>query len=145
MPNNKRIFIAIGVTILLVVGGVGLSLTKDGATETVTSNQNIIKFDDDENEVKDPVEKAIEEPSLTLAEVTKHDNRADCWMIIRDKVYDVSVSKFQDHPGGEPIFEGCGIDATVLFETRPMGTGTPHSALSIEKILPTFYIGDLEK
>lgn len=141
--NNKRIFIAIAVAVVLAGGFLVASLTSSNEPDVIPETQSIIKFDDqDDQPVKDVVK---EEPRLTLVEVAKHDTRADCWMVIRGKVYDVSVSRFQDHPGGEAIFQGCGIDSTVLFETRPMGTGTPHSALSIEKILPTFYIGDLVK
>jgi cytochrome b involved in lipid metabolism len=60
-------------------------------------------------------------------------------------VYD--VTKFIEaskHPGGEAIVEGCGKDATVLFATRPMGSGTPHSEKAYG-FLTSFYIGDLKK
>ncbi len=47
----------------------------------------------------------------------------------------------ETHPGGHAIYEGCGTDATTLFETRPSGTGTPHSA-NARSILEKYYIGD---
>lgn len=111
-----------------------------GSNDVPTSDTN------SQNIIKTPEEPAVNtEVVLNLEEVAKHDNKEDCWLVIRDKVYDVSASKFQSHPGGDAIYQGCGIDATVLFETRPMGTGTPHSDLAIEKVLPTFYVGDLSK
>lgn len=78
----------------------------------------------------------------TIDEVADHNTKDDCWLIISDKVY--NVSDFGGHPGGEAIYEGCGQDATVLFETRPMGTGTPHSDQAREYLI-NFYIGDLEQ
>jgi cytochrome b involved in lipid metabolism len=79
----------------------------------------------------------------TLSQVSQHDQRTDCWLVIHSKVYDVT-SWIPTHPGGEAILEGCGTDATELFETRPMGSGTPHSERA-RSLLPNYYIGDLEE
>ena len=65
-------------------------------------------------------------PVYTLDEVAAHATADDCWMAIHGNVYDVT-SFIPRHPGGQAILEGCGKDATTLFETRPMGSGTPHS------------------
>ncbi|MES2436891.1 MAG: cytochrome b5-like heme/steroid binding domain-containing protein [Patescibacteria group bacterium] len=80
--------------------------------------------------------------SFTLAEVSAHNTKADCWLVINAKVYDVT-KMIANHGGGDAILEGCGKDATTLFMTRPMGSGTPHSAKA-QSFLPNFLIGDLK-
>lgn len=61
--------------------------------------------------------------TYTLTEVQKHATKGDCWMIMDSVVYD--MSSYKTHPGGEIIWNGCGKDATALFETRP--DGSSHS------------------
>jgi predicted heme/steroid binding protein len=83
---------------------------------------------------------------ITLAQVAEHNTRDDCWMAIDGKVYD--VTSFMTHPGGAAIAEGCGKDASSLFNQRTredgstVGSGTPHSS-NARNLLPTYYIGDL--
>jgi cytochrome b involved in lipid metabolism len=80
---------------------------------------------------------------LTASEVAKHNNANDCWMIINNKVYDVTAY-INSHPGGvAQITSGCGIDATQLFDTKG-GRGAPHSAAA-QSILSSFYLGDLNQ
>lgn len=79
---------------------------------------------------------------FTLDEVAKHNTESDCWLILDNKVYDVT-NFIPSHPGGKAIVEGCGKDATRLFETRPMGSGTPHSNRA-RIIRENYYIGDLK-
>lgn len=80
--------------------------------------------------------------AFTVEEVSLHGTADDCWLIIEGKVYDVTgfISR---HPGGAAIAQGCGTDATVLFETRPMGSGTPHSAQA-RSVRESYYIGDMQ-
>ncbi|CDY47078.1 hypothetical protein BRARA_C01385 [Brassica rapa] len=49
-------------------------------------------------------------------EVSQHNKRDDCWLIISGKVYD--VTHFMDeHPGGDEVFlSSAGKDATFDFE-----------------------------
>lgn len=80
-------------------------------------------------------------PSYTLTDVSQHTIPTDCWLILEDKIYNVS-NFAEKHPGGEAVYRGCGQDATTLFETRPMGSGTPHSDKA-RSLLPNFFIGNL--
>jgi hypothetical protein len=77
----------------------------------------------------------------TLGDVAKHSTDSDCWMAIENKVYDVSqfVSK---HPGGKTILNGCGKDATTLFNERPTDNKGPHPAAATAE-LKNLYIGEL--
>jgi len=79
---------------------------------------------------------------FSLEELAGHDNASDCWLALDGKVYNVTSFIFP-HPGKDAILEGCGKDATVLFETRPMGSGTPHSQAA-RGLLTAYLIGELE-
>ena len=54
-------------------------------------------------------------PQFTLAEVSEHWMPNDCWIVVFDRVYD--VTDFVDqHPGGAYIMqEHAGRDATMVF------------------------------
>lgn len=62
-------------------------------------------------------------------------------MAIDGGVYDVT-NYAPKHPGGDDIFEGCGKDATSLFNARPGERNTPHSPTAAQ-MLQTLKIGDL--
>jgi cytochrome b involved in lipid metabolism len=81
---------------------------------------------------------------ITADEVAKHNSRTDCWLIIHDRVYDVT-KYISSHPGGPIIISSCGKDATEMFDNKP-GDGSGHSEKA-QDMLGNFYIGDkdLEK
>lgn len=56
-------------------------------------------------------------PIYTLNEVSYHDMYDDCWIILYDRVYD--ITRFlQEHPGGEDVLmENAGRDATISFRS----------------------------
>ncbi|KAG0573811.1 hypothetical protein KC19_VG211200 [Ceratodon purpureus] len=72
--------------------------------------------------------------TYSLKDVASHDMPQDCWIIIKEKVYDVSTFAEQ-HPGGTVINTYFGRDATDVFSTF-------HASTSW-KILQNFYIGNL--
>ncbi|WFD21012.1 L-lactate dehydrogenase (cytochrome) [Malassezia caprae] len=75
---------------------------------------------------------------IRFEEVTKHTTADDCWVVIGNKVYNMT-SFLSDHPGGpQIIIKNAGKDVTKLFEaTHPAGT--------LEKYLPKeCYQGDLD-
>lgn len=78
----------------------------------------------------------------SLDDVAIHASADDCWMVIGGGVYDVT-EYIAAEKHGPAIAQGCGVDATEGFETRPMGSGTPHSA-NARAMMQKYYIGDLE-
>ncbi|KAI4464474.1 cytochrome b5 [Holotrichia oblita] len=73
---------------------------------------------------------------FSLEEIADHDNLMDCWVVIYDRVYDVT-NFIKKHPGGADILlEYGGRDATIAFR------GTGHSSFAV-KALEKYYIGDL--
>lgn len=53
---------------------------------------------------------------LDGVEVAKHNNDADCWVIIHGRAYDVTEFK-EEHPGGKQIIlKWAGKDATETYE-----------------------------
>ncbi|WVZ14981.1 hypothetical protein V8G54_012547, partial [Vigna mungo] len=52
--------------------------------------------------------------SYSKTEVSLHNKRTDCWIIIKKKVYDVT-SYVEEHPGGDAILAHAGDDSTEGF------------------------------
>ncbi|XP_047309048.1 cytochrome B5-like protein [Impatiens glandulifera] len=70
------------------------------------------------------------------AEVALHNKRTDCWIIIKDKVYDVT-SYVEEHPGGDAILVHAGEDSTEGFYG-------PQHATRVFDMIEDFYIGELK-
>lgn len=71
----------------------------------------------------------------TLEEISKHNSKNDCWMVIDNNVY--NVSSFVDkHPGGDKILQGCGKDATEMFnaERKHLFSSVAKQMMSLLKI-----------
>ncbi|RJQ34013.1 hypothetical protein C4566_02700 [Candidatus Parcubacteria bacterium] len=132
----------ISVFLLLVILTLGGCFNKQVSnTNEGNQNNNVVVSNENENTQSD--EEITKE--YDLAEISKHSTAEDCWLLIDGKVYDVTAFIASGkHGGGDAILAGCGIDATELFKTRPMGTGTDHSEKAYS-FLPNFYIGDLKK
>ena len=75
--------------------------------------------------------------TYTLEDVEKHNKKTDAWLIIKNKVYNVT-KWIPNHPGGDIIMTGVGREATDLFVNRG------HSD-NAKAILQKYYIGDLKK
>ncbi|XP_057873741.1 cytochrome B5-like protein [Cryptomeria japonica] len=73
----------------------------------------------------------------TKSEVAWHNKSTDCWIIIKDKVYDVT-SYVEEHPGGDSILAHAGDDSTEGFYG-------PQHASRVFDMVDEFYIGDLKQ
>lgn len=72
----------------------------------------------------------------TLEEIQDHNLSKDTWLIIHDKVYDIT-SFLEEHPGGEEVLlEQAGSDATESFED------VGHST-DAREMLAQYYLGEL--
>ncbi|XP_051987912.1 cytochrome b5-like [Xyrauchen texanus] len=70
-------------------------------------------------------------------EVQAHNMIEDTWLIIHDKVYDIT-SFMEEHPGGEEVLlEQAGGDATESFED------VGHST-DAREMLQQYFIGELQ-
>ncbi|RWR79181.1 cytochrome B5-like protein isoform X1 [Cinnamomum micranthum f. kanehirae] len=74
---------------------------------------------------------------FTKDEVSRHNSRTDCWIIIKDKVYDVTPY-VEEHPGGDAILAHAGDDSTEGFYG-------PQHATRVFDMVDEFYIGDLKR
>jgi cytochrome b involved in lipid metabolism len=76
----------------------------------------------------------IENKKFTkLEEIAEHNKPGDLWLLIHNKVYDVSTFK---HPGGnEILLQNAAMDATTQFED------INHSAKAHE-LMRKMYVGD---
>jgi cytochrome b involved in lipid metabolism len=76
---------------------------------------------------------------LSMEEVAKHNSASDCWMVINNKVYD--LTDFVTHPGGSTYAPYCGTDGTEGYNTKG-NIGNGHSNRA-DSMLPNFFVGDL--
>jgi len=79
-------------------------------------------------------DKTLNVPVFNMAEVSKHNTENDCYLVISNKVYDVS-NYIGDHPGGrEAITSRCGEEVTGIFASI-------HSNFAWD-LLTNYYIGE---
>ncbi|KAK3561820.1 hypothetical protein QTP86_017074 [Hemibagrus guttatus] len=90
-----------------------------------------------ENEKRLPAEGG-DVKCYSCKEVQAHNASKDTWLIIHDKVYDIT-SFLEEHPGGEEVLlEQAGSDATESFED------VGHST-DAREMLQQYYIGELHE
>ena len=133
---KKEPFIGLLLIIFVGVAVFYLNLNKE--------NKFNIK-DRRESVKKEETKKAIDQIPVkvfTQSEVAAHNNPSDCWLIINNKVYNVTdfISK---HPGGKVIANYCGGEATEAFKTKG-GKGESHQSSALS-VLESLYIGSLGK
>jgi len=75
-------------------------------------------------------------PQFTMAEVAEHGTRADCWIVLDGRAYD--ITKFVDaHPGGVgPVVNMAGKDATDVFDNY-------HAARVYKTMLTPYLVGEV--
>ncbi|XP_023016115.1 uncharacterized protein [Leptinotarsa decemlineata] len=82
------------------------------------------------------VQESPTEKIITMKEVSCHDDPSDCWIIIYDRVYDVTEF-LNEHPGGaDLLLEFAGREASSAFR------GSGHSSQAL-RALDRFCVGEL--
>ncbi len=85
-----------------------------------------------------PISTPLSSPSsstpYTITDVSSHNSRSNCWVVVNNNIYDVT-SFGPKHPGGDQIYQGCGQDITTYIKT---------SHKPIDDLLPQFLIGTLK-
>ena len=81
-------------------------------------------------------QRAVTSKRLTWDEIRTHTTQDSCWIVLNDKVYDVTPF-LSVHPGGKRILLGqAGKDATSMFKA------IAHSTFAVEES-DKYYIGDV--
>ncbi len=149
----KKTFVII--LLLVIAGVVGNYYYQKQKNQDQQESTQAVQQSQSEQKPEPQPEPPSNVKTYTMEEVRKHgpeswgedeiDPRyATCWMVIHGKVYEVPDSFTETHPGGHAIYDGCGTDATELFENRPSDSSASHSA-DARSILEKFYIGELKK
>eukprot|EP00250_Pteridium_aquilinum_P005328 c15439_g1_i1 orf=576-2006(-) len=74
--------------------------------------------------------------TFSVPEIRSHSSPDNCWLVIRNSVYDVT-SWVPYHPGGSLIYVNAGRDCTQLFDA--------YHPLCVRVMLARFYIGEVER
>lgn len=79
---------------------------------------------------------------ISPVELARHALPSDCWMAIRDNVYDLT-SYLPNHPSSTDIvLPWCGKEATEAYNTKTKGR--PHSPYA-DELLAKYRLGTLGK
>lgn len=98
-------------------------------------NDNTISTDDVSAGVKNETSDSSVK-YYTLEDIRAHNTSKNTWLIIHEKVYDIT-SFLEEHPGGEEVLlEQAGADATESFED------VGHST-DAREMLEEYYLGEL--
>ena len=81
-------------------------------------------------------------PVFTPEEVSTHATQKDCWIIIQDKVYNVT-SFIPKYPDKKIIADQCGKDATTIYQK--LSEKPDVKTAEAQKLLPQYEIGLFSK
>jgi len=136
----------IGITIVAILVA-GLGLFAYDKLQQKNSSSGAINHGPIYQET-DPEETIPQSTLYSVEEVKMHNKKEDCWTIINERVYNISLY-ISRHPGGDEILRACGEDATSMFMNRhdvkgnAIGSGMPHSS-SAQSQLESLQIGTVQ-
>jgi len=138
------LFIFFAIVVAILVAGL-LFYQNNKTVSNATQNNNINNTVDNKNTLSKTITKISTNttlnPVLNMTEVAKHNQISNCYMVINNKVYDLS-NYASSHPGGEKMIQNyCGKEATQAYNTKG-SKGRGHSNYA-NSLLNTYYLGDL--
>ena len=115
----------------------------EGPVDVRNINEEVDNGETSETDNSEPG--AVKQVEYDLAEIAKHNSAEDCWLLINDKVYDVTpYIADATHPGGAAILKGCGqANGTELFASQG-GNGQDHPEKAYG-YLENFFFANLKK
>jgi cytochrome b involved in lipid metabolism len=116
MKSHTGIFLAAGsILAIITTGGYVLSSAlKSNTKQSPVINSSMSSTVAPSHSPTSTVEQQQGTKTYSRTDVAKHNSVSDCWMVIQNSVYDVTAY-IPEHPN-EKILDGCGKDATTLFE-----------------------------
>jgi cytochrome b involved in lipid metabolism len=140
------LFIFFAIVVAILVAGLVFYQKNINNTNTVVPVNNVISRTNSSkpNSISTNTKPAVSTSSgiiLNMTEVAKHNKKSDCYIVISNKVYNIT-SYFGSHPGGNSTMTAtCGTDATQAYNTKG-GNGSPHSTRAVS-LLANYYLGNL--
>lgn len=122
MTKSIQTFIT-ALFILLLGGGMFFYFKNNSSTKNQYKNGN---YSSTTSQSNDKVSS-----STAKLDISSHNNKNDCWMIIDGQTYDLT-SFIDSHPGGKAILKGCGKDATEMYK-GVSAHGNPGSGDNLAK------------
>ncbi len=133
VKNIVTISLTIFIIAVVIILGAGVYMGQGKITSQTTQNNTPTGTNNSGNTTTTTA-------SITSADVAKHNNPNDCWIVISGSVYNVTNFLSVHSGGAGQITPFCGKDATVAFQTKD-GRGSHRSGdLSI---LSSYLVGSL--
>ncbi|MFZ5628991.1 MAG: cytochrome b5 domain-containing protein [Spirochaetota bacterium] len=83
------------------------------------------------------------EQTFSMTEISRHNKKSDCWILIDGAVYDVTRYLARHEDFEYDITKHCGTDSGALWHKKPE-TGKPHSRKA-NRLLQRYRIGAAHK
>lgn len=105
----------------------------------ISESSNSVKTGDGAVNVQGSLSQQI---VLNMQEISKHNNSGNCWVLVNNKVYDLTSFIYSHSGGSSVILDNCGKDGSEAFNTQ-YGKGK-HEPENTD-ILIRFYIGEFNQ
>ena len=140
--KKTLIFIALSFMVIFL-SACSNSTSTNNSVNSVSNNQNyVLKPNQPVATTSVPQAITSVDPSLlNLTEIAKHNSVSDCWLAISGQVYNLTpYTSAGLHPGGDKILNGCGKDATLMYQS--IGK---HNSPTAKSTLGKYLLGNLQK